>query len=88
MSVEISRIIEALSIITTNHNLRVTVNSSLKGSVLVALTTFIGGIVSYLNFFSWFLIVIDKITYSCSDLVESLLEQRWVDYLLTKNRKV
>lgn len=45
MPVNTREIIEAVSIITDNHNIRVTVKSTFKATMFVAGTTFVGGIV-------------------------------------------
>lgn len=45
MPVNNREIIEAVSIIADNHNIKVTVKSSLKASAMVAGTTFMGSIV-------------------------------------------
>lgn len=46
MPVNTRELIEAISIVADNHNIRVTIKSSLKASCTTAATTFTGGMVN------------------------------------------
>lgn len=45
MTINTRELIEAVSVVTENHNIRVTVKSSLRASAIVAGTTFAGAVV-------------------------------------------
>lgn len=49
MTINTRELIEAVSVITDNHNIRVTVKSSLKASAVVAGFTFVGAVVRINN---------------------------------------
>lgn len=57
MVVKTKEIIDAVSVVTSNHNIRVTVKSSLKSSLQVAGATFIGALVRKISMvkFIWLL---------------------------------
>ena len=46
MPLDTRELIEAISIVADNHNIRVTIKSSLKASCTTAVTTFAGGMVN------------------------------------------
>lgn len=50
MTVNTRELIEAVSVVADNHNVRVAVKSSLRASVLVAGATFAGALVRITNF--------------------------------------
>ena len=48
MTINTKELIDAVSVVAENHNIRLTVKSSLKSSALVGATTFVGAIVRFL----------------------------------------
>jgi len=46
MPVNTRELVEAISIVADNHNIRVTMKSSLEASCTAAVTTFVGGMVN------------------------------------------